>query len=178
MFWTSVLTDGLSPLASSNTQVVGDDMHHATVKHILEKHAARLMELKELQELVAFVKGTQFDFINFLKSEKSKSARLEDFSAALRVIGQKLDVELAEGRQDAEFLLGQMRTVGFKEWVVVLATLLRHSEMLLEIFRGDTRLWDAYSKTLQTQDNFLEYEDFLLTLEQDLGITREISESE
>ncbi|BBN10730.1 RAB6A-GEF complex partner protein 1 [Marchantia polymorpha subsp. ruderalis] len=165
-------------LSSPTSPAMGDDMHHATVKHILEKHAAHLMELKELQELVTFARGTQFDITDFLKSEKGKSARLEDFSSALRIIGQKLDMDVAESRQDAEFLLGHMKAVGFKEWVVVLATLLRLPEILLELFRGDARLWEAYSKTLQSQENFLEYEDFLSTLEQDLAITRETSESE
>lgn len=47
---------------------MGDDMHHATVKHILEKHAAHLMELKELQELVTFARGTQFDITVSLDS--------------------------------------------------------------------------------------------------------------
>lgn len=46
---------------SSSAPVMGADVHHATVKHILEKHATHLMEAKELQELVAFAKGTQFD---------------------------------------------------------------------------------------------------------------------
>ncbi|CAM6095693.1 unnamed protein product [Calypogeia fissa] len=161
---------------SSPAPIMGADVHHATVKHILEKHAAHLMELKELQELVAFAKGTQFDITDFLKSEKGKSARLEDFSSALRIIGAKLDVDTPEGRLDTEFLLGHMRAVGFKEWVVVLGTLLRFPEVLLELFRRDVRLWEAYSKTIQSQENYLEFEEFLLALEQDLASTHEITE--
>lgn len=43
----------------------------------------------------------------------------------------QLDVDSPEGRLDTEFLLGHMRAVGFKEWVVVLGTLLRLPEVTI-----------------------------------------------
>jgi hypothetical protein len=82
--------------------------------------------------------------------------------------GLQLGMNELQGRLDAEFLLAHMRTVGFREWIVVLATLLRRSEVLLEIFHGDSRLWQAYSTTLQSQSNFVEFEDLLLLLERDM----------
>lgn len=38
-------------------------------------------------------------------------------------------MDQTEGREDAEFLLGHMRAVGFQEWIVVLATLLGRAEV-------------------------------------------------
>jgi hypothetical protein len=66
------------------------DVLHATVKHILGDHAVLLMMKKELQELVAFIKGTQFDFVEFLQSERGKTAKAEDFPTALRSVKQKV----------------------------------------------------------------------------------------
>jgi hypothetical protein len=67
-------------------------MNYTTVQTILEDHAIYLMGRKELRELVAFVKGTQFDLTAFLRTERGKSARLEDFSSALQTIGRKVCV--------------------------------------------------------------------------------------
>ncbi|KAL5982677.1 hypothetical protein ACLOJK_016753 [Asimina triloba] len=63
--------------------------HVASVKNILESHASFLMSGKELSKLVAFVKGTQFDLVEYLQREKSGSARLENFASGLELIGQK-----------------------------------------------------------------------------------------
>ncbi|KAI5071151.1 hypothetical protein GOP47_0013402 [Adiantum capillus-veneris] len=142
--------------------------HIATVKRILETHAGYLMSHKMLRELVAFVKGTQFDLTEFLQSSSGSSARLQDFASALHIIGQKLDMSVLQSRLDAEFLLAHMCTVGFKEWIVVLATLLRRMEVLLDLFRGDPRLWNAYSQTLRLQSHFSEFEDLLCSLEEAL----------
>lgn len=38
-------------------------------------------------------------------------------------------MNILQSRLDAEFLLAHMCTVGFKEWIVVLATLLRRMEV-------------------------------------------------
>ena len=38
-------------------------------------------------------------------------------------------MNILQSRLDAEFLLAHMCTVGFKEWIVVLATLLRRTEV-------------------------------------------------
>ncbi|GJY87424.1 ribonuclease H-like domain-containing protein [Tanacetum coccineum] len=54
-----------------------------------------------------------------------------------------------QSRLDAEFLLSHMCTVKFKEWIVVLATLLRRSEGTLDyglqLFASSTTSLIAYS---------------------------------
>lgn len=143
--------------------------HIGSVKNILECHASYLMSGKELSKLVAFVKGTQFDLVEYLQRERNGSARLENFASGLQIIGQKLGMELLQSRLDAEFLLAHMCTVSFKEWIVVLATLLRRAEVLFDLFRDDMRLWKAYSSTLRSQPDFSEYMDLLNSLEQGLS---------
>ncbi|AQK75554.1 Quinoprotein amine dehydrogenase beta chain-like [Zea mays] len=68
--------------------------HIASVMNILERHASYLMSGKELSKLVAFVKGTQFDLVEYLQRERQGSARLENFASALELIGQKVLVDL------------------------------------------------------------------------------------
>ncbi|KAK2978497.1 hypothetical protein RJ640_006196 [Escallonia rubra] len=143
--------------------------HVASVKNILESHASYLMSGKELSKLVAFVKGTQFDLVEYLQREKYGSARLENFASGLELIGQKLQMGTLQSRLDAEFLLAHMCSVKFKEWIVVLATLLRRSEVLFDLFQHDTRLWKAYSITLQSHTAFTEYHDLLEALEEKLS---------
>ncbi|KAG8059199.1 hypothetical protein GUJ93_ZPchr0002g23824 [Zizania palustris] len=104
--------------------------HIASVMNILESHASYLMSGKELSKLVAFVKGTQFDLVEYLQRERLGSARLENFASALELIGQKLQMDTLQSRLDAEFLLAHMCSVKFKEWIVVLATLLRRAEVM------------------------------------------------
>ncbi|WP_407803816.1 hypothetical protein, partial [Staphylococcus aureus] len=72
-------------------------------------------------------------------------------------------------RFDAEFLLAHMCSVKFKEWIVVLATLLRRSEVLFDLFQHDMRLWKAYNITLQSHPEFTEYHDLLGDLEGQLS---------
>ncbi|AQK75576.1 Quinoprotein amine dehydrogenase beta chain-like [Zea mays] len=108
--------------------------HIASVMNILERHASYLMSGKELSKLVAFVKGTQFDLVEYLQRERQGSARLENFASALELIGQKLQMDTLQSRLDAEFLLAHMCSVKFKEWIVVLATLLRRAEVKLVEF--------------------------------------------
>lgn len=143
--------------------------HVASVKSILENHASYLMSGKELSKLVAFVKGTQFDLVEYLQRERYGSARLENFASGLELIGQKLQMGTLQSRLDAEFLLAHMCSVKFKEWIVVLATLLRRSEVLFDLFRYDMRLWKAYSITLQSHATFVEYHDLLEDLEERLS---------
>ncbi|KAK8502964.1 hypothetical protein V6N13_100260 [Hibiscus sabdariffa] len=145
--------------------------HIAPVKNILENHASYLMSGKELSKLVAFVKGTQFDLVEYLQRERYGSARLENFASGLELIGQKLQMGTLQSRLDAEFLLAHMCSVKFKEWIVVLATLLRRSEVLFDLFRHDMRLWKAYSLTLQSHPSFAEYHDLLDDLEEKLSPT-------
>ncbi|TQD72511.1 hypothetical protein C1H46_041949 [Malus baccata] len=107
-FWAisvSILTSESSPWirvwCTLTTSFKEQNAHVASVKNIVESHADFLMSGKELSKLVAFVKGTQFDLV--------------------------LQVGTLQSRFDAEFLLALMCSVKFKEWIVVLATLLRRS---------------------------------------------------
>lgn len=143
--------------------------HVASVNNILESHASYLMSGKELSKLVAFVKGTQFDLVEYLQRERYGSALLENFASGLEMIGQKLQMGTLQNRLDAEFLLAHMCSVKFKEWIVVLATLLRRSEVLFDLFRHDLRLWKAYSITIQAHTPFAEYHDLLEELEEKLS---------
>jgi hypothetical protein len=59
------------------------------------------MSGKELSKLVAFVKGTQFDLLEYLQRERNGSARLESFASGLQIIGQKLGMEMLQNRLDA-----------------------------------------------------------------------------
>ncbi|KAL8523676.1 hypothetical protein ACS0TY_013592 [Phlomoides rotata] len=145
--------------------------HVASVKNILENHASYLMSGKELSNLVAFVKGTQFDLVEYLQRERYGSARLENFASGLEMIGQKLHMGTLQSRLDAEFLLAHMCSVKFEEWIVVLATLLRRSEVLYDLFRHDVRLWTAYSLTIQEHEAFVEFHDLLAELEAKLSST-------
>ncbi|XP_074328962.1 uncharacterized protein LOC141666707 isoform X2 [Apium graveolens] len=147
--------------------------HVASVKNILGSHASYLMSGKELSKIVAFVKGTQFDLVEFLQRERYGSARLDNFASGLELIGQKLQMGILQSRLDAEFLLAHMCSVKFKEWIVVLATLLRRSEILLDLFQHDMRLWKAYSSTIQSHSAFTEYHDLLGALAEKLSSTRE-----
>ncbi|GJP42311.1 hypothetical protein CLOM_g1893 [Closterium sp. NIES-68] len=145
------------------------DVLHTTVKHILGEKATALMSSKELRQLVAFVKGTQFDFTEFLRSDRGRAIRLEDFPTALRTIRFKLAIEgNLQSRLDAEFLLAHVRTVGFHEWTVVLATLLQRSEVLAELFQNDMKLWTAYVRALKAQPNASQYDELLAAVERDL----------
>ncbi|KAK1260240.1 hypothetical protein QJS04_geneDACA002447 [Acorus gramineus] len=143
--------------------------HVASVKNILESHASYLMSGKELSKLVAFVKGTQFDLVEYLQRERLGSARLENFASGLELIGHKLQMGTLQSRLDAEFLLAHMCSVKFKEWIVVLATLLRRAEVLFDLFQHDMRLWKAYSTTLRSQPVFAEYWDLLKVLDEQLS---------
>ncbi|CAH9118160.1 unnamed protein product [Cuscuta europaea] len=155
----------------SNGSFKEQNAHVASVKNILESHASLLMSGKELSKLVAFAKGTQFDLVDYLRRERYGSARLENFALAFELIGQKLQMGTLQSRLDAEFLLAQMCSVKFKEWIVVLATLLRRSEVLFDLFQHDLRLWEAYSITLQSHPTFTEYHDLLASLEEKLPYT-------
>lgn len=157
------------PTDSNSTSFKEQSAHVASVKNILESHARYLMSGKELSKLVAFVKGTQFDVVEFLQRERYGCARLENFASGLELIRQKLQMGILQSRLDAEFLLAQMCSVKFKEWIVVLATLLRRSEVLFDLFRHDARLWKAYCYTLQSQPAFSEYHDLLEELEEKLS---------
>ncbi|KHG03882.1 Protein RIC1 [Gossypium arboreum] len=164
------------PSLDKSTSFKDQSAHIAPVKNILENHASYLMSGKELSKLVAFVKGTQFDLVEYLQRERYGSARLENFASGLELIGQKLQMGTLQSRLDAEFLLAHMCSVKFKEWIVVLATLLRRSEVLFDLFRHDMRLWKAYNMTLQSHSSFAEYHDLLDDLEEKLSSTANAEE--
>ncbi|GAB4844512.1 hypothetical protein Ancab_037891 [Ancistrocladus abbreviatus] len=92
------------PTDSHSHSLKEQSAHVASVKNILESHASFLMSGKELSKLVAFVKGTQFDLVEFLQRERYGSARLENFASGLELIGQKLQMGTLQSRLDAEFL--------------------------------------------------------------------------
>ncbi|XP_076948762.1 uncharacterized protein LOC143621133 isoform X1 [Bidens hawaiensis] len=171
LFPSSYRRQSTEPSSSSREQ----NAHVASVKNILESHASYLMSGKELSKLVAFVKGTQFDLVEYLKREKFGSARLENFVSGLQLISQKLQMGTLQSRLDADFLLSHMCSVKFKEWIVVLATLLRRSEVLIDLFRDDMNLWQAYRTTLQSHPSFSEYHDLLEDLGEKLS-SNEITE--
>ncbi|ESW11798.1 hypothetical protein PHAVU_008G060200 [Phaseolus vulgaris] len=143
--------------------------HVTSVKNILENHASYLMAGKELSKLVAFVKGTQFGLVEYLQREREGSARLENFASGLELISQKFQMGTLQSRLDADFLLAHMCSVKFKEWIVVLATLLRRSEVLFDLFSHDVRLWKTYSTTMESHPAFTEYQDLLADLEERLS---------
>ncbi|XP_021748783.1 RAB6A-GEF complex partner protein 1-like isoform X3 [Chenopodium quinoa] len=157
------------PFDSKSSSHKEQSAHVTSVRNILESHASYLMSGKELSKLVAFVKGTQFDVVDFLQRERYGCAHLENFASGLELIGQKLHMGTLQSRLDAEFLLAHMCSVKFKEWIVVLATLLRRSEVLFDLFRHDARLWKAYCITLQSQPTFAEYHDLVEELEERLS---------
>ncbi|KAJ4956002.1 hypothetical protein NE237_012785 [Protea cynaroides] len=157
------------PSLDSSTSFKEQSAHVTSVKNILENHASYLMSGKELSKLVAFVKGTQFDLVEFLQRERYGCAHLESFASGFELIGQKLQMNNLQSRLDAEFLLAHMCSVKFKEWIVILATLLRRSEVLFDLFRHDMQLWKAYMTTLQLQPAFAEYHDLLKVLEKELS---------
>ncbi|KAK6920089.1 Ribosome control protein 1 [Dillenia turbinata] len=166
LFGSSYNRQSVDPKTSPHKE---QNAHVASVKNILESHASYLMSGKELSKLVAFVKGTQFDLVEYLQRERYGSARLDNFASGLELIGQKLEMGTLQSRLDADFLLAHMCSVKFKEWIVVLATLLRRSEVLVDLFRHDMRLWKAYHITLQSQPSFSEYHDLLEDLEEKLA---------
>ncbi|KAL7233207.1 hypothetical protein ACSBR1_016941 [Camellia fascicularis] len=57
-----------------------------------ESHASNLMSGKELSKLVAFVKGAQFDLLEYLQRKRYGSACLENFASGIKLIGQKVAV--------------------------------------------------------------------------------------
>ena len=57
----------------------------------------------------------------------------------------------------------------------MLATLLRRTEVLVDLFRHDLRLWKAYNITLQSHDVFREYLDLLNTLEEELSSVSDLT---
>ncbi|KAJ6940406.1 RAB6A-GEF complex partner protein 1 isoform X1 [Populus alba x Populus x berolinensis] len=164
------------PSLDNSNSLKEQSAHIASVKSILESHASYLMSGKELSKLVAFVKGTQFDLVEYLQRERYGSARLENFASGLELIGQKLQMGMLQSRLDAEFLLAHMCSVKFKEWIVVLATLLRRAEVLFDLFQHDIRLWKAYSITLQSRPAFSEYHDLLEGLEERLSSVSNLQE--
>ncbi|KAJ6328680.1 hypothetical protein OIU77_010378 [Salix suchowensis] len=104
------------PSLDKSTSFKEQSAHVASVKNILESHASYLMSGKELSKLVAFVKGTQFDLVEYLQRERYGSARLENFASGLELIGQKLQM----GRTEVLFDLFQRDMRLWKAYSVTL----------------------------------------------------------
>ncbi|GKU88051.1 hypothetical protein SLEP1_g2361 [Rubroshorea leprosula] len=123
-------------------------------------------------ELVRFLMGSGREYEQASPDSDKQSPRFlghSEFASGLEQIGQKLQMGTLQSWLDAEFLLAHMCFVKFKEWIVVLATLLRRSEVFLDLFRHNVRLWKAYSMTLQSHPSFTEYHDLLDVLERRLS---------
>ncbi|CAL5383043.1 unnamed protein product [Camellia sinensis] len=148
--------------------------HVASVKNILESHASYLMSGKELSKLVAFVKGTQFDLVEYLQREGYGSACLENFVSGLELIGQKTSnghtAESVGCRIPfGSYVLCQVQRVN---------SCPGHSfkTVLFDLFQHDMRLWKAYSVTLESHLAFAEYQDLLEALQEKLSSTASLEE--
>ncbi|RYR15437.1 hypothetical protein Ahy_B04g072185 isoform C [Arachis hypogaea] len=108
-------------------------------------------------------------FLGCFLFRSSERRQLLDKRFVCISISIQLQMETLQSRLDADFLLAHMCSVKFKEWIVVLATLLRRSEVLFDLFPHDVRLWKAYSTTLQSHLKFVEYQDLLEDLEHKLS---------
>jgi len=147
-----------------------DEELQRRVEEMMREHACALLRRGDLRELVEFTKGTHFDLPAFLAAEREQSARLQDFRSALSEARRKLDAGAnLHAKLDAEYLLAHFRAVGCTEWVVVLATLLQRTQLLLELFETDKDLWQAYRRSLQQQEGGV-YAELLSKLEEQLGI--------
>ena len=71
-----------------------------------------------------------------------------------------------QSRSDAEFLLAHFCSAGFSDWTVVLATLLRRVDVLLNLFHDDAKLWAAYRSSMQSYGG--QFGDVLAALEAEL----------
>ncbi|KAF9617148.1 hypothetical protein IFM89_034299 [Coptis chinensis] len=100
---------------SCSTSFKEQSAHVTSVKNILESHASYLMSGKELSNLVAFVKGTQFDLVEYLQRERNGCAHLENFASGLELIGQKSQPAFSEYSDLLKVLEEQLPTVGSSE---------------------------------------------------------------
>lgn len=85
------------------------------------------------------------------------------------LLNHQLQMETLQSRLDAEFLLSHMCSVKFKEWIVVLATLLRRSEVWLTSLYELHERWfpftfAAYSPLWANFKIYLFWESLLLVV--------------
>ena len=69
---------------------------------------------------------------------------MREIEEAFAQEGAKQLISLA----DSELLLEAFRAAGLTEWVIVLATVLRRSPLLLNLFRDDRALWSVFLNSL------------------------------
>ena len=139
----------------------------------LSTHAAALIASRRMQDLATFIHKSGFDIVPLLREERSGVARLTSFKQAIKEIEAAFATENASrliSLADSELLLQAFRDAGLTEWVIVLATILRRSPLLLNMFRDDRGLWSVFIKNLQEDSN---YSDLLKELE--VGMNADVS---
>ena len=161
--WFGQIFGGFSSLSSPSER---ERLLKAAVHKYLSAHAAALIASRRLQDLATFIHKSGFDIVPLLREEKNGVAQLTSFKQAIKEIEAAF---VATGNStrlislaDSELLLEAFRAAGLTEWVIVLATILRRSPLLLNMFRDDRALWSVFIKNLQEDAN---YADLLKELE-------------
>ena len=168
--WFGQFFDTFSSLSSPNQR---ERLLKAAVHKFLSTHAAALIASRRMQDLATFIHKSGFDIVPLLREERSGVARLTSFKQAIKEIEAAFATENASrliSLADSELLLQAFRDAGLTEWVIVLATILRRSPLLLNMFRDDRGLWSVFIKNLQEDSN---YSDLLKELE--VGMNADVS---
>ena len=87
---------------------------------------------------------------------------MREIEEAFAQEGAKQLISLA----DSELLLEAFRAAGLTEWVIVLATVLRRTPLLLNLFRDDRALWSVFLNSLAEDES---YTAFLRELERGMA---------
>jgi WD40 repeat protein len=127
------------------------------VHKFLSTHAAALIASRRMQDLAAFIHKSGFDIVPLLREERQGVAKLTSFKNAVKEIKSAFTIENTNrliSLADSELLLEAFREAGLTEWVIVLATILNRSPLLLNMFRDDRALWSVYIKNLQEDSNY------------------------
>ncbi|KAL0008377.1 hypothetical protein SO802_009879 [Lithocarpus litseifolius] len=123
--------DAVDQVADQNAAVRFDGTRFGSLIVIAKLEGPAVSQYCALRLLQATLGESLYELageLEYLQRERYGSARLENFASGLELIGQKLQMGTLQSRLDVEFLLAHMCSVKFKEWIVVLATLLRRSE--------------------------------------------------
>jgi len=161
--WFGQIFGSFTPLSSTNER---ERLLKAAVHKFLSTHAAALIASRRLQDLATFIHKSGFDIVPLLMEEKNGVAKLTSFKQAIKEIESAFvasgDTSRLISLADSELLLEAFRAAGLTEWVIVLATILRRSPLLLNMFRDDRALWSVFIKNLQEDSS---YSDLLKELE-------------
>jgi len=142
---------------SSNTASTEGDRVAETLQEVMSTHAVGLLAARRLQDLSALTRKSGFDIAPLLRNERFGVAQLRSFKEALAEIEKSLAMNHSNriiNQADCELLLEAFRNAGLTEWVVVLATILQRSAMLLNLFRGDDALWSVYIKNIKDDSKY------------------------